>query len=97
MSVWAAHVKFFCNETILVHKVVYIQSNFAFSFLNALPNQLVTMQAKVLKIWNVYYIYMAIRIGFINDFTYLLHFYFSGNAKVRKRYVAKIRLSNFFS
>ena len=27
---------------------------------------------------------MAIRIDFINDFTYLLHFYFSENAKVRK-------------
>ena len=27
-----AHVDFFCNETILVQKVVYIQSNFAFVF-----------------------------------------------------------------
>ena len=34
----------FCNETILVQKVAYIQSNFAFVFLNnALPYQLVTM------------------------------------------------------
>ena len=53
MSAWAAHV-IFCNETILVQKVVYIQSNFAFVLLhNALPHQLVTMQGKVLKIWNV--------------------------------------------
>ena len=36
---------FFFNETILVQKVVYIQSNFAFGFLNnALPHQLVTTQ-----------------------------------------------------
>ena len=28
--------------------------------------------------------FMAIHIDFINDFTYLLHFYFSENAKVRK-------------
>ena len=49
-----AHQKF-CYETILVQKVVYIQSNFAFVFLNnAIPHQLVTMQGKVLKIWNVY-------------------------------------------
>ena len=41
----------FCNETILVQKVVYIQSNFAFVFLNnSLPHQLVTMQGKVLKL-----------------------------------------------
>ena len=41
----------FCNETILVQKVVYIQSKFAFDFLNnALLHQLVTMQGKVLKI-----------------------------------------------
>ena len=41
----------FCNETILVQKLVYIQSNFNFVFLNnALPHQLVTMQGKVLKI-----------------------------------------------
>ena len=41
----------FCNETILVQKVVYVQSNFAFVFLtNALSHQLVTMQGKVLKI-----------------------------------------------
>ena len=40
----------FCNETILVQKVVYIQSNFGYVFLNnALPLQLVTMQGKVLK------------------------------------------------
>ena len=40
---------FFCNETILVQKVLYVQSNFAFVFLsNALPHQLVTMQGKVL-------------------------------------------------
>ena len=72
----------FCNETILVQKkVVYIQSNFAFVFLNdALPHQLVTMQGKVLK----FETFMAIGIDFINDFTYLLHFYFSENAKVRK-------------
>ena len=72
---------FFCNETILVQKVVYIQSNFAFGFFNnALPHQLVTMQGKVLK----FETFMAIRIDFINDFTYHLHFYFSANAKVRK-------------
>ena len=42
---------FFCNETILIQKVVYIQSNFAFVFLNnALSHQLVTMQGKALKI-----------------------------------------------
>ena len=35
----------FCNETILVQKVVCIQSNFAFLFLNnALPHQLVTIK-----------------------------------------------------
>ena len=40
-----------CYETILVQKVVYIQSNFAFGFLNdALPHQQVNMQGKVLKI-----------------------------------------------
>ena len=40
-----------CNETILVQKVVYIQSNFAFVFLNnALPHQQVTIKGKVLKI-----------------------------------------------
>ena len=63
----------FCNETILVQKVVYIQSNFAFVFLNnALPYQLVTMQGKVLK----FETFTAIPIDFINDFTYLLHFYY---------------------
>ena len=41
----------FCYETILVQKVVYIQSKFASDFLNnALLHQLVTMQGKVLKI-----------------------------------------------
>ena len=55
ISAWAAHVNFFCNETILVQKVVYIQSNFAFIFLNkAFPHQLVTMQGKMLKLWNIY-------------------------------------------
>ena len=32
---------------------------------------------------------MAIRIDFINDFTYLLHFYFSENAKLRKNGTAQ--------
>ena len=32
---------------------------------------------------------MAIRIDFINDFTYLLHFYFSENAKFRKKGTAQ--------
>ena len=42
----------FCNETTcrLVQKVLYIQSNFVFDFLNnAITHQLVTMQGKVLK------------------------------------------------
>ena len=44
-------MKIFCNETILVKKVVYIQSNLAFVFFNnALPHQLVSMQGKLLKI-----------------------------------------------
>ena len=41
---------------------------------------------------------MAIRINFINDFTYLLHFYFSENAKVKNNGTAqKISLSTIFS
>ena len=43
---------FFCNETILVQKIVYIQSNFAF-FYNALPHQLVKV-SKGAKIRNRY-------------------------------------------
>ena len=86
MSAWQRTSKF-CNETVLVQKVVYIQSNSAFGFLNnALPHQLVTMQGKVLKFEMV----MAISIDFKNGFTYLLHFYFSENAKVRKT----VRLEN---
>ena len=80
-------------KTILVQKVVYIQSSFAFVFLNsALPYQLVTMQGKVLKLET----FMAIRIDFINDFTYLLHFYFSENAKVRKTARRKNLIFNNF-
>ena len=37
---------------------------------------------------------MAIRIDFINDFTYLLHFYFSENAKVMKMVRRKKRTLN---
>ena len=51
MSALSGARQLFCNETILVQKVVYIQSNFAFVFLNnSLPHQLVTMQGKVLKL-----------------------------------------------
>ena len=32
---------------------------------------------------------MCIRFDFINDLTYLLHFYFSENAKVRKNVTAQ--------
>ena len=39
MSAWAAHVKLFMNETLLVQKVVYIQAKFALFFNNALPHQ----------------------------------------------------------
>ena len=39
---------------------------------------------------------MAIRIDFINDFTYLLHFYFSENAKVRKTIRRKKLIFNNF-
>ena len=54
MCALAAHI-IFLNETILVQKVVsigpYIQSSFAFLFLNnTLSHQLVTMQGKVFKI-----------------------------------------------
>ena len=56
-----------------------IKFRFCF-FNNALPHQLDTMQGKVLK----FETFMAIRIDFMNDFTCLLHFYFSENAKVRK-------------
>ena len=41
---------FFCNETILVQKVVYFNQILLFFLNNALPHQLVTMQGKVLKI-----------------------------------------------
>ena len=41
----------FCNETILVQKVVYISSKFAFVFLdNAIQHQLVAMQGNMSKI-----------------------------------------------
>ena len=39
---------------------------------------------------------MAIRIDFINDFTYLLHFYFSENAKVIKNDTAQKKTLNNF-
>ena len=41
---------------------------------------------------------MAIRIDFINDFTYLLHFYFSENATVRNTVTAqKLDLQQFLA
>ena len=39
---------------------------------------------------------MAIPIDFINDFTYLLYFYFSENAKVRKTVRRKNKSLNNF-
>ena len=64
------------NETHLVQKVVYMYSKSN----NALPHQPVTMQGLVLK----FETFVAIRIDFIKDFTYLLHFCFSEKANVMR-------------
>ena len=62
-----------CNETILVQKVVYIQSNFAFVFLNnALPHRQVTM----IRLWPFALIFEAI--------LHIIFIFFAENAKVRK-------------
>ena len=62
--------QFFCIETNLVQKVVYIQSNFAVVF-------------QIIHYTLASEMFVAICIDFIKDFTYLQHFYFSKNADVK--------------
>ena len=40
---------------------------------------------------------MAIRIDFINDFTYLLNFYFQNMLRLEKRYSAKLDFQQFLA